>query len=61
MTTGRSEGSTELRSGELVHENAESGIEGREGAVDGPATGAWGTAETGGVLVGGIVGVSGAW
>jgi hypothetical protein len=61
MTTGRSKGSTESRSGDLVLENAEGGIRGGEGVVDGPATGAWGTAGTCDVLAGGIAGVSDAW
>jgi hypothetical protein len=63
ITTGRSEGSTEFRSGELDHARAESGIGGGEGIVDGPATAAGDTAGTvtGDVLLGGVPGVSGTW
>lgn len=63
MTTGRSEGSTDFRSGELDHARAESGIGGGEGIVDGPATGAGDTAGTvtGDALLGGVPDVSGTW
>jgi hypothetical protein len=58
ITTGRSEGSTEFRSGEPDHAGAESGIGGGEGIVDGPATGA---GDTTGTATGGVPGVSGTW